>query len=193
MMTDMRMFYKKTRIFGTLRTLMIKLKTNMEGWNWYGAMAEGCILWMASALHPPQWLSSSCMMMIDQDWPGWQKENLCFWFHVYQYNQSHVHLQPLSLSSSPKFKLFVHKEMISKSLSVGNKAVWSTIIKRLTETGKSQINMIIVYLLDLCWICVVSVLYSCFSHFNLKLHSVHCRLYTEVFNKTCLHTAHFTR
>ena len=120
-------------------------------------------------------------------------ENLCFWFHVYQYNQSHVHLQPLSLSSSPKFKLFVHKEIISKSLSVGNKAVWSTIIKRLTETGKSQINMIIVYLLDLCWICVVSVLYSCFSHFNLKLHSVHCRLYTEVFNKTCLHTAHFTR
>ena len=52
--------------------------------------------------------------------------------------------------SSPKFKLFVHKEIISESLSVGNKAVWSTIIKSLRETGKSQINMIIVYLLDLC-------------------------------------------
>ena len=120
-------------------------------------------------------------------------ENLCFWFHVYQYNQSHVHLQPLSLSSSPKFKLFVHKEIISQSLSVGNKAVWSTIIKRLTETGKSQINMIIVYLLDLCWICVVSVLYSCFSLFNFKLHSVHCRLHTEALNKIPLYTSHFTR
>ena len=100
---------QKSHAINPPRTLMMELKTHMEGWNWYGAMWEGSLYIMDgfTAAPPSNMMMGGVILRI-----GW------YFLSFHQSGWNDCHSSPFSSSSSKSFSsssgLFMN-EIISKS------------------------------------------------------------------------------